>query len=52
VAGASSSGPSSSSGGGELPFTGANALALLVAGVALLGLGVAILLRRSHSSQA
>jgi hypothetical protein len=51
VGGASSSGPGGSS-GGELPFTGANAMALLIAGLALLGLGVASLLRNSRGSQA
>jgi hypothetical protein len=48
VGGASSSAPSSSVGGGPLPFTGASALSLLAAGLALLGLGTAILLGKVH----
>jgi hypothetical protein len=40
----------SAPGGGELPFTGAGTTALLVAGLALVGLGGAILLARAQRS--
>jgi hypothetical protein len=53
VGGASSSAPSSSVGGGVLPFTGAaGTLPLLAAGLALVGLGVAALLARAHRGRA
>jgi hypothetical protein len=41
-------GASSAAGGGGLPLTGVNAVSLLAAGVALLGLGTATLLGRSR----
>jgi LPXTG-motif cell wall-anchored protein len=41
-------GASSGTGGGGLPLTGANAVSLLAAGLALLGLGTAALLGRSR----
>jgi len=51
VGGASSSAPSSTASAG-LPFTGANTVPLLLAGLALLGLGAAILLRTGHRGRA
>ena len=47
VGGSSSSEPGGP-GGGELPFTGASTMALLVVGLALVGLGGATLLARAH----
>jgi hypothetical protein len=48
VGGSSSSGPSNSAGGGVLPFTGVGAMPLLLAGLALIGLGGATLLARAQ----
>jgi hypothetical protein len=53
VGGSSSSAPSSSAGGGVLPFTGAGpTMPLLLAGLALVGLGGATLLARAHRGRA
>ena len=60
VGGSSSSAPassvggasSSSQGGGGLPFTGGNMMALLVAGLAILGLGAATLLGAARRGRA
>jgi LPXTG-motif cell wall-anchored protein len=46
--GSAGAGGSSSTGGRGLPLTGANAMSLLAAGLALLGLGTAALLARSR----
>ena len=51
VGGSSSSAPSGPA-GGALPFTGAGTLALLAAGLALIGLGGAALLARAHRDRA
>jgi hypothetical protein len=45
-------GASSAAGGGGLPLTGVNAVSLLAAGLALLGLGTATLLGRSRRRRA
>jgi hypothetical protein len=50
VGGASSSAPSGSAGPG-LPFTGANTVSLLLAGLALLGLGAGTLLAKTRQSR-
>jgi LPXTG-motif cell wall-anchored protein len=46
--GSAGGGASSGTGGGGLPLTGANAVSLLAAGLALVGLGTAALLARSR----
>jgi hypothetical protein len=50
AAGSASSAPSSSVGGGVLPFTGAGTIPLLLVGLVLIGLGAATLLARVHRS--
>jgi hypothetical protein len=51
VGGASSSAPPSSAAGGQLPFTGAGTMPLLMVGLALVGLGAASLLVRSRPAR-
>jgi hypothetical protein len=49
--GASSSAPGGGSGGGSLPFTGANALSLLLAGLVLLGLGAGMVVGKARQGR-
>jgi hypothetical protein len=51
VGGASSSAPGGGAGGGSLPFTGANALSLLLAGLVLLGLGAGMVVGKARQSR-
>jgi hypothetical protein len=49
--GASSSTPGGGAGGGSLPFTGADALSLLLAGLVLLGLGAGMVVGKARRSR-